>query len=179
MRVFAVVIGLIAGAAALGGATLEKLSLEDMIEKSTAIVRGRVGPSRAISRGPVLYTLSDIEILERWKGPDRASVEVAIPGGSNNGLRQDFSGAPDLTPGSEYVFFLWTGKSGLNHVIGLSQGLFVITANEKGEAMVHRAASGEVMLDPISGQPIDDSAITLALSELRDKVDRMLGGVRR
>jgi hypothetical protein len=179
MRVTKFLTGLLLAALLLPGATLEKLSLEEMIEKSSAIVRGRVVSSRSLARGPVIYTLSSVEILERWKGPDRQSVEVAIPGGARGGLKQEFSGAPEIGRDSEYVFFLWTGRSGINHVIGLSQGLFTITTGENGEVIVHRAASGEVMLDPKSGRPIEDEALTLALDELRDRVDRTLGGVRR
>jgi hypothetical protein len=179
MRVASLLIAILLGALALPGATLEKLSLEEMIEKSTSIVRGKVIGARTISRGPVIYTLSDVQILERWKGSDRAAVEVAIPGGSRAGYRQEFSGAPGLSGEREYVLFLWRGKSGINHVIGLSQGVFTVSADENGNVVVHRAASGEVMLDPKTGQPIEDNALTLGLGELRDRVDRTLGGVRR
>jgi hypothetical protein len=179
MRVASLLIAILLGAQALPGATLEKLTLDEMIGKSTSIVRGKVIASRSISRGPVIYTLSDVQILERWKGPERASVEVAIPGGSRAGYTQEFSGAPGLSGGSEYVLFLWTGKSGVNHVIGLSQGVFTVSADENGNAVVHRPASGEVMLNPKTGQPMRDNALTLGLGVLRDRVDQTLGGVRR
>jgi hypothetical protein len=179
MRVLTVLLGLIAGTTALTGATLEKLSLDEMIEKSTAIVRGRVVSARTLSRGPVLYTLSKVQVLERLKGADGSTVEVALPGGSQRGVRQSFSGTPELSGEREYILFLWTGKSGINHVIGLSQGLFVIAAGVNGEAVVHRAASGEVMIDPKSGRRVEDAAISMALSELRDRVDRALEGGSR
>jgi len=179
MRLASLLIAILLGALALPGATLEKLSLEQMIEKSTSLVRGKVVGTRSISRGPVIYTLSDVQVLESWKGRERASVEVAIPGGSKAGYTQDFSGAPGLSDDREYVLFIWTGKSGINHVIGRSQGVFTIGADANGNAVVHRAASGEVMLDPKTGRPMEDKALTLGLGELRDRVDSTLGGVRR
>ena len=40
----------------LGGATLERLTRDDLIAKSTAIVRGKVISSYASFRGPIIYT---------------------------------------------------------------------------------------------------------------------------
>ena len=48
-------------------------------------------------------------------------------GGVAGGIRQSVSGAPELKPGQEYVLFLWTSRSGLTQVIGLSQGLFQLS----------------------------------------------------
>ena len=50
-----------------------------------------------------------------------------MPGGVVNGIRQSVTGAPELKPGQEYVLFLWTSRSGLTQVIGLSQGLFKVS----------------------------------------------------
>jgi len=42
--------------------------------------------------------------------------------------------------------FLWTSKSGLTQVIGLSQGLFAVVPDSAGNSMVIRAAASEHML---------------------------------
>lgn len=162
----------------VSGATLERLSLDEMIEKSSIIVRAKAGESRSVRRGPVIYTLTAVEVFERWKGASREALEVAVPGGSFASQHQEFSGAPSLKPGSEYVLFLWTGKSGTHHIIGLSQGLFTLTRNDQGDLVVHRAASGEIMIDPKTGRPVQDLALTLDLSELRRRVERSLGAVK-
>ncbi len=151
-------------------ATLEKLSLEQMINKSTAVVRGRVTGSSALRRGPVIYTVSRIQVLETWKGPEAATVDVAVPGGAYGGLRQHFSGAPSLEAGQEYVLFLWTGKSGVTQVIGLSQGVFAVRVNQQGQAVAERAAIGELMLSAGTGQPVADAGISIALDGLRRQV---------
>ncbi len=49
-----------------------------------------------------------------------------------NGVQQSFAGAPTLTAGQDYFLFLWTSKTGLTQVIGLSQGLFTVTTNSSG-----------------------------------------------
>jgi hypothetical protein len=160
-------------------ATLEKLTLDEMIQKSTAIVRGTVTGSRVSQRGPLFYTHWRIRVSQRWKGEAASEVEVSTPGGVLNGLRQVFPGVPALAEGSEYVFFLWTGANRLTHIIGLSQGLFDLKLDGTGALLLSRPATKEVMLDPKTGRAIEDEAVQMRLSALTGRIERVLGGVRR
>jgi hypothetical protein len=159
-------------AGGLSAATLEYLSLEQMARKSTLIVRGRVSSTATLQRGSVLYTLSQVEVLERWKGGPLSRVAVAVPGGVSAGVRQTFSGAPKLVEGREYLFFLWAGRSGLNQVMGLSQGVFDIERGTQG-AYALRAPSSETMLDS-AGRTVQDEAVRMPLADLKALVERAL-----
>lgn len=100
-----------------------------------------------------------------------------MPGGVVDGIRQSVSGAPDLKPGQEYVLFLWTSRSGLTQVIGLSQGLFKVSEESSeggtGAALVQRPAASELMLNK-SGLPVDDRAVSMQLQDLRSRVRQAL-----
>ena len=63
-------------------ATLERLSLDDMISKSTGIVRGKVMSTSAAfaPSQPVIYTHYTIQVSERFKGTGGNSVDVVVPG---------------------------------------------------------------------------------------------------
>lgn len=150
-------------------ATLERLSLDDMISKSTSIVRGKVTTSYAAFSGPIVYTHYTIQVSERFKGNAGSSVEVAVPGGAANGAQQSFAGTPSFQAGDEYVFFLWAGKSGLNQVIGLTQGVFSLPADSSSDPVATRAASRELMLDS-GGRPVKDQTLRMRLSELRSRI---------
>ena len=52
------------GLPALASATLEQLSLNDMVQKSTAIVRGTVAASHAEARGLISYTHYTIGVTD-------------------------------------------------------------------------------------------------------------------
>ncbi len=106
---------LIAGWLPLQCATLERLSLDDMIARSTAIVRGKVTSSYAAFSGPVIYTHYTIQVSEQYKGAGQASVEVVIPGGTAGNLRQSFAGAPTLTPGIGIRSLFVHRKIGAHH----------------------------------------------------------------
>lgn len=155
-------------------ATLERLSLDDMISKSTAIVRGKVTNAYAAFSGPIVYTHYTIQVTERFKGAGGNSVEVVVPGGVANGLRQSFAGTPALNVGDDFVFFLWTGKSGLTQVIGLTQGLFSVAADGTTDPYATRQATHELMLDTGTGRPVKDQTLRMHLSELRSRISSTL-----
>jgi hypothetical protein len=162
----------------LPGSTLQRLSLNDMIQKSTMIVRGTIQPgTSAALRGPMIYTHYQLSITTTFKGaPGQApaqSIDVAVPGGALNGMQQPVAGAPTLTPGQDYVFFLWTSKSGLTQVVGLSQGLFNVTTNAQGQAIVSRGAASATMLDS-TGQAVADSNLQMPLAQLVGKIQSVL-----
>jgi hypothetical protein len=156
-------------------ATLERLSLDDMITRSTAIVRAKVGGSSAAFTGPVIYTHYSLQVSETFKGPSLAAVDVAVPGGTTGSYRQMFAGAPRLDTGGEYVFFLWTGRSGVTQIIGLTQGLFALPQAGVTDPLAVRAASHELMLD--RGRPVKDQTTSMRLGELRSRIAARLGTV--
>jgi hypothetical protein len=165
--------------APLRGATLERLSLDDMIEKSTAIVRGRISGSYAAFRGDVIYTHYKVQVAERWKGPEQAVAEVMIPGGVANGIRQTYTGVPKLTEGKEYVLFLWTGRNGVTHVIGFTQGVFELPKRNTGEQLAYRAASSETMFERGTGRAVRDEPVEMALSALSQRIVQTLSNGAR
>lgn len=176
MILVGVLIGLALGSAQ--GATLEKLSLDDMIQKSTEIVRGTVTGSSTLKRGPVVYTSYHVQVRERWKGSVGPEIEVNVPGGRHGSLAQTFSGSPKLEEGGEYLLFLWTSRSGLTQVIGLCQGLFRMNKDSQGEPVVSRSATGEVMLDS-SGKVVEDAPVSMRFGDMVTRIQRTLAGARR
>jgi hypothetical protein len=172
-------LALLACLAPLHGATLERLTLDEMIAKSTAIVRGKVVSSWAGFSGPVIYTHYTIQVSEQLKGDPTSSVEVAIPGGEVQGLRQSFSGAPVLNQGAEYVLLLWTANGAPTQVIGLTQGLFTLPLNGGADPTATRAATRELMLDRESGRPVKDQTLTMPLSQLRSRISAALAAAKR
>lgn len=169
-RHFQLALGLTFCMSPLQSATLERLSLDDMIGKSTAIVRGRVVGSHAAQQGPIVYTHYAVQVTETFKGPVQTTVDIAVPGGTLSGLRQTFAGAPEFRTGDEFVFFLWTGRSGLTQILGLTQGIFSLSAGVSADSVVTRAASKELMLDRATGKPVSDQTLVLPLSELRSRI---------
>lgn len=175
MLVRSILVTVLLAAGSAWATTLEQLSVDRMIEQSTAIVRAKVTGSFAANRGGTIYTYYRLQVSENLKSVTPASTEVAVPGGTLGGMTQSVAGAPELKAGSEYVFFLWTSRSGLTQIIGLSQGALDLKVSG-GTVVLSRPAGAEQMLDP-QGRPVQDSGVVLGLSELRARVVRA-GGVQ-
>jgi len=166
---------LAASLAALQGSTLQQLSLDDMIRLSTLIVRGQPQLSYSEFRGAMIYTHYTVNVSKVYKGAPVQQVDLAIPGGVSGGMREAFAGAPSISQGQSYLMFLWTSKSGLTQIIGLSQGLFLLTKDSTGRATVLRPAATETLLNA-AGQPVADSDFQMTVADLTAEIQKVLSG---
>jgi hypothetical protein len=153
--------------------TLQQLSMDQMTQAATAIVRARVTGSSTSLTGSTIYTHYKLQVSETWKGS--AGSEIMLPGGVAGGIRQSFPGVPQLQVGSEYVLFLWTSqKTGITHAVGMSQGIFNVSSRADGSALVSRAKIGEGMLDQ-AGRSVQDHAVQMDLSDMKARVHLKAG----
>ena len=179
MRKLAILIAFTGASIPASATTLQQLCFAEMAQKSTAIARVRVIRVSGVLRGADVYTVYHFETLESLKAPvDGWTANVSVPGGAAGGIRQVVAGAPSLRVGNEYVLFLWTSRSGLTQIIGLSQGVFSVTPSPVGDAaagdpLVTRAAAGERMLDT-AGRPVRDQVLGMKWSELKAQVRHAL-----
>jgi hypothetical protein len=165
------VIGLILVLCALGSAqaaTLQQLSMDQMTQSATAIVRARVTGSSASFTGSTIYTHYKLQVSEFWKGA--GASEVLLPGGVAGGYRQSFPGVPGLQVGSEYLLFLWTSPStGITHLVGFGQGLFNVVTQTNGSVQAIRPPIGEGMLDA-RGRFVRDRPVQMQLTDMKARV---------
>lgn len=182
MRFWPVVLFLVGshlvGSRCLNAATLEQLSMNRLIDESTEIVRGTVVYCNYLYRAPMIWTVCEVNVTDRFKGASGAKVQVAIPGGVASGFRQTFEGSPTLDRNGEYLFFLWQGKSGLKQIMGLSQGLLTLTKDDKGSLVAARAATEERMIGA-AGQTIQDSGWSGRLADLSSRIQSRAKGTAK
>lgn len=173
-RIPAVTLCLAICVAPLSAATLQQLSFDDLVQKSTAIVRARVAGSYADFRGKEIFTHWKLQIVEQLKGA--ATVEVMSPGGSARGFRESVVGAPQLTQGKEYLLFLWTSKSGATYLTGWNQGVFELSKDGTGKLIATRATLGENILEKGTWRRLKDEGVQKPYAELAGRIS---SGVRR
>lgn len=167
MRVAASIL-LMSGLAVLPAATLERLTIEQMAQQATAVVRGRVGEARTARFGALVYTLHGFEAEEQWKGAPIAGLKVAVPGGTYEGVTYSFGGAPELKAGEEYLLFLWTGPSGRTQIVGLSQGVFRVLRRSGGVVVTRTEAEDSVFAGEDSAE--SSQALETTLDQLAARV---------
>jgi hypothetical protein len=176
--------GLLVTLGTLPGSTLRQLSLDDMIRQSTMIVHGTVQPANIMYHGSMIFSHYTVQPTEIYKSPvagqsasqsSSGPIDFGVPGGSLNGIIQRVAGAPILTVGQDYVLFLWTSKSGLTQVIGLSQGLLSVITTAGAAPMVVRPAAAQGPL-AATGLPVTTNDISMSLSALKTEISNVLSG---
>src|SRR4051812_40421688 len=75
-------------------ATLEQLTLDQMAQKATAVVRATVAGSYTGVTNATVYTHYTLRVSETWKGA--SAPEVMLPGGISGKFQQSFPGVPEL-----------------------------------------------------------------------------------
>src|ERR1035438_1819861 len=148
------------------GATLELLSLNDLISKSTTIVQAQVTGSSASRSGTVIYTHYPASVLAQWKGPARSTFDVQVPGGTANGIRQTYPGVPQLVTGQQYVLFLWTSSKGATYPMGFTQGVFNLLQDASGNVTAGQMPTTETILAPGTGQAVRSQPLSMPLAQL-------------
>jgi len=167
---------LMLGLSRLSAATLVQLSLTDMVGQSTAIEHAKVLNSWAAFSGPGIFTHYKLQVSELLKGT--AVTEIVVFGGDANGVRQVYSGSPQFTAGDDYVFFLWTNKAGLTHIVGMTQGLFAVARDGSANPSVTRSASHERMLDAKTGRDVKDQPLAMKLGDLKARISTALAAAK-
>src|SRR5580658_5228268 len=148
------------------GATLELLSLNDLISKSTTIVQAQVTSSSASYSGTVIYTHYQVKVLAQWKGASQSAIDVMVPGGTANGIRQTYAGVPQLATGQPYVLFLWKSSQGRMYPMGFTQGVFNLLTDSSGNVAAAQTPTTETILAPGTGQVVKSQPIDMPLPQL-------------
>ena len=163
---------LLAVGATLTGTTLEKLSFDEMVAKSTQIVRGRIALSNVRQHGAIYYSHYSVQVSEQYKGPTARTIDVVLPGGTIGRSQQTFSGVPTFPADTELVLFLWTSKAGLTHIIGLTQGVFSVSKNAAGQTIFSRESIRDGLVDGRTGRPATDGGMRFTATEFSTRVSR-------
>jgi len=160
--------------------TVEKFTLDDLVQKSGRIIVGKCisRESRWNDRNTLILTTARFAVSEPLKGANDGFVNVVTVGGTLDGITQTVSGMPVFEPEEEVLLFLEPSKNGHWQPLGLSQGKFRILRNRQtGEEEVVHSLSGLELYDPASRGLSQQEKPSRAL--LKPMVERIRRMVRR
>lgn len=129
-----------------------RLSVEQLVEGSSAVVHGRVVRSWAAwdANRTTIWTHYELAVEESWKGTPGRTVVVSEPGGSVDGVHMSVPGAPRYEEGEEVVVFTQPVPAGLLRTRGWSQGRLLVEtapASPSGKR-VRTDLGGSMLADP-------------------------------
>ena len=157
--------------ASISATTLERLSMDQIISKSTYIIRASVIGGAGMLSNRSIYTKYSLQVFETLKGSPATFIDVLVPGGTASGMSQSIAGAPKLTAGTEMVLFLWKSPKGHLMVIGMQQGAFALQKDAAGKQFITRSAiTDAALLDGATLIPQTDNGFRMSLLELRQRI---------
>jgi len=110
-----------------------RLSPQDLGDNSGLVFRGKVlsADSYWNDRHTKIFTRVLVEADETYKGEHRGVVEIVQLGGVVGNVKVTVHGALQWTPGEEVLLFVEPYDAFNYQVLGLSQGRFAISRDEK------------------------------------------------
>lgn len=159
-RSFGIVVMCLALTARAGAVTVAPLSFDELVNESTTVVYGRVSEVRGqwSDDRRRIDSLVTIEVVGRYKGSPGETLTFTVPGGQVGRYLNLVPGAPSFTPGDRAVLFLTSRGPRLPITTGFTQGIYRVTTDARGTALVlppaidtadRRIVRGDVMRKPV------------------------------
>jgi len=160
-------------------ASVQPLSLEQIVDYSDEIVIGKVISSEARWQGKLIVTVSQVEVRESLKGAAAQTIEITRLGGSavhpTSGIAvtMDASTFVELQPGEEILLFVSRDANGVGQLVGAEQGRMRIRTDPKSG--LRELPMAPKRLDVLRGQDQDTIRSGLmTLDEMRRRIQRRL-----
>ncbi len=138
-------VGLLAGLGPrpAAGSIVKDMALGELVGASDSIVQGVVESvtSEWDNEKKLIFTHASIRVDDPLKGERRRTLQIRQMGGQVGALTLSVPGMPEFSEGMGVIVFLKASGNGTFHVVGLSQGRYVIdedfaTANISGVDLV-------------------------------------------
>lgn len=127
------------------GTLVPRMSLEEVVDASEAIVHGNVVRTWADwdADHEYIWTHYEIQVVDKLKGNGVGTIVVSEPGGTVGETALQVAGTPQYEVGEEVVLFAEKTPVGYLRTCGWGQGKFrVQRARETGKVTVRTAAKG-------------------------------------
>ena len=118
-----------------------------------------------------IWTFSEFDVTERFKGSPPARIRVRSPGGRVGHVSTRVEEAPEFRPGDEAVLFLEAAADGSYGVTAWAEGTFrVRKASGASPELVTQDSSGIAVFDPVTRQFRNEGIRNLAWSEFQRRL---------
>ena len=166
------------------GTTFARLSISQMTQAASAIVRARCVANSAVEVSGEIWTLTTFDVQETWRGALPARITVRLLGGTSGNLTSHVAGIPRFRPGEQVILFLArtkhflaTTNGGDFSVVSWQQGTFRIQRDRgTGEELASQDTGAYITFDPASRRFLANGAIRMPVALFHAQVTSALEG---
>jgi hypothetical protein len=163
------------------GTTFARLSISQMSQRASAIVRAQCVASTVVEVSGEIWTLTTFDVQEIWRGAAPSRITVRLLGGTSGNLTSHVAGIPRFRPGEQVILFLSPMKHfsgpGEFSVVSWQQGTFRIQRDRgTGEELASQDTGGYFTFDPVSHRFSANGAVRMPVALFHAQVRSALEG---
>jgi hypothetical protein len=159
--------------------TLARMSIEKMSRTAPLIVRARCAGNSTRWDAGEIWTFSNFEVEETWRGSAPPSIAVRMLGGRLGNLTSTVSGVPRFQSEEEVVLFLEPTTHGDFSIVSWAQGTLRIRRDSRtGAENVTQDSASVATFDPATRRFEAVGVRNLAIGDLHARVDAALRTAR-
>jgi hypothetical protein len=157
----------------IAAVTVAPISFDQLVNKSAAVVLGRVIDVRGefLGDGRGIESIVTVDVLKGFKGGATEILQFTVPGGKAGRYLNLIPGAPTFTAGDVAVIFLTARGARLPITTGLTQGVYRVRQTG-GEMMVMpplvEAPGARVVRGDVRRKPVSLSAFEASVRAIMD-----------
>jgi len=160
--------------------TLQRMSLEELAASAPAIARVKILSSEARIESGRIWTFTQVEVQETFKGSLSPRVTLRLLGGKAGALVSKVEGVPRFAPGEEAILFLQPTRLGDWSVVSWAQGTFRIApAGAAGHELVTQDTAGVALFDPATRCFANGETRHLALPDFQARLAQAIARAER
>ena len=155
--------------------TLERMSLAKLSHTAQVIVRARCVANATRWEDGEIWTVTEFESKENWKGAAPYRFSVRLLGGTVGNITSNVEGVPRFQSGEDLVLFLETTKYGDYSVESWMQGTFRVALDRRtSSALITQDTAAFATFDPAT-KKFDATGIRgVALEDFHRRVSEAL-----
>jgi hypothetical protein len=155
--------------------TFARISIAEMTHAAPLIVRARCVANTVDWEEGEIWTFTEFEIEETWRGNTSAKIVVRLLGGRLGNITSTVSGVPRFHSGEEVVLFLDPAPRGNFSVVSWEQGTFRIHRNQRTkEEVVSQDSAAFTTFDPATRQFATNGTKRQTLRSFRAQIEAAL-----
>jgi hypothetical protein len=155
--------------------TFARMSVAEMTHTAPLIVRAKCAGNTVDWEEGEIWTFTEFEIEETWRGNAPGKIMVRLLGGRLGSITSAVSGVPRFHSGEEVVLFLEAAPRGNFSVVSWEQGTFRIRRNQRTkEEVVSQDSAAFTTFDPATRQFATNGTRRQPLRNLRAQIEAAL-----
>jgi hypothetical protein len=163
--------------------TIEHMSIARLARTAPLIVRAKCAGNVARWDAGEIWTFTELEVEDTWKGSAPSRLSIRMLGGSVGSITSTVSGAPRFQAGEDVVLFLEPTKLGDFSIESWAQGTFRIRRDARtGRELVTQDTASVPTFDPATRAFAANGVRAITVDSFRAQVDEALaarnGGVK-